>query len=174
MDDTIDEIHNPYTTDRPSWDEYFLLLAFMVSLRSQDPNIQHGAVVVDDLNHIIGTGYNGPIKMSKDNIIPWNNREKKRKWMIHAEENCLLNCTKTISNNSTFKMYITGLPCNNCLQRIINFGIQNLIIADRAGSITENEESQKMRQALIDMSGIKITVIPTTNFWIQQYASGVL
>ena len=118
-------------TDRPSWDEYFLLMAFIVSLRSQDPNIHHGAVLVDENNHIIGTGYNGPIKLSDDSIIPWFDRDEKRKWMIHAEENCLLNCTKPGSYNNSFKMYITGLPCNNCLQRIINFGIKNIIIADR-------------------------------------------
>lgn len=174
MEDNTDSVVEIATTDRPSWDEYFLLISFIVSLRSQDPNIQHGAIIVDDLNHIIGTGYNGPIKSSKDNIIPWNNRDEKRKWMIHAEENCILNCTKTVSSNNNFKMYITGLPCNNCLQRIINFGVKRIIIADRKGSITENHESEQMRKLLIDMSGIEVKVIPTSNFWLREYAHGVI
>ena len=159
---------------RPSWDEYFLLISFIVSLRSQDPNIKHGAIVVDENNHIIGTGYNGPIKLSDDSVIPWYDRDEKRKWMIHAEENCLLNCTKPSSMNNDFKMYITGTPCNNCLQRIINFGIRKIIIADRKGSITENVESEKMRKALIAMSKLDVNIISISNFWLQTYAGGVI
>lgn len=158
-----------YLDCRPSWDEYFLLIAFIVSLRSQDPNIHHGAVVVDENNHIIGTGYNGPIKLSDDSIIPWHKRDEKRKWMIHAEENCLLNCTKPSSARDSFRMYITGLPCNNCLQRIINFGIKKIIIADRIGSITDNEESKNMRNNLISMSKIEIKTIDIDNHWIKKY-----
>jgi dCMP deaminase len=169
-----DLIKANYLALRPSWDEYFLLIAFIVSLRSQDPNIHHGAIVVDENNHIIGTGYNGPIKLSNDKIIPWHNRDQKRKWMIHAEENCLLNCTKPGSSHNSFKMYVTGTPCNNCLQRIINFGIKNIIIADRIGSITENEETQHMKEQLITMSNINIKTMSTDNMWLQKYFLGVL
>jgi dCMP deaminase len=167
-------INQDTINSRPSWDEYFLLIAFIVSLRSQDPNIHHGAVVVDENNHIIGSGYNGPIKLSDDNIIPWHNRDEKRKWMIHAEENCLLNCTKPASTNNSFKMYITGLPCNNCLQRIINFGIKKIVIADRVGSITENQETEQMKEQLIKMSGIDIRSMSIDNVWLQKYSLGVI
>jgi len=160
--------------DRPSWDEYFLLIAFIVSLRSQDPNIHHGAVLVDQDNHIVGTGYNGPIKLSDNNMIPWYDRDEKRKWMIHAEENCILNCTKSNSSVNSFRMYITGTPCNSCLQRIINFGIKKIIIADRKGSITENNLSHKMRESLIKMSNIDIKIISLDNIWLQKYFLGVL
>jgi len=162
---------NETINQRPSWDEYFLLISFIVSLRSQDPNIHHGAVLVDEDNHIVGTGYNGPIKLSDDNIIPWYDRDEKRKWMIHAEENCLLNCTKSNSSVHSFRIYITGLPCNNCLQRIINFGIKKIIIADRIGSVMENDESQKMRMRLVSMSKIQIVKIPIDNYWINKYIS---
>jgi dCMP deaminase len=156
--------------NRPSWDEYFLMIAFTVSTRSEDPNIKHGAVLVNCQNQIIGTGYNSPIKGSINELIPMNIREEKRKWMIHAEENCILNATQNSSERGQdCKLYVTGLPCNNCLQRIINFGIKKIIIADRIGSITDNEESKNMRNNLISMSKIEIKTIDINNHWIKKY-----
>src|SRR5690606_37707248 len=128
-------VENHYFINRPSWDIYFLNIAISVSHRSEDPNIKHGAVIVDKNNHIMGTGYNAFITGGDKNIIPLNNREEKRKWVIHAEENGLLNCSAVSKND--LRIYITGEPCNNCLQRIINFGIKQIIILDRCGSITE-------------------------------------
>jgi len=157
---------------RPSWDEYFLTLAFTVSIRSEDPDIKHGAVLVNKYNQIIGTGYNGPIKGSISDLIPFNIRDEKRKWMIHAEENCILNATQNPSERGDgCRMYITGTPCNNCLQRIINFGINEIVIADRMGSITENEETEKMREILISMSKTNLKRIPMDNLWLQRFNS---
>lgn len=156
---------------RPSWDEYFLSIAFNVSLRSEDPDIKHGAVMVNKYNQIIGTGYNGPIKGSVNSLIPFNIRDEKRKWMIHAEENCILNATQNPSERGdSCKIYITGQPCNNCLQRIINFGIEEVIMAERIGSITENAESQKMREVLLSMSRIKIKKISMSNIWLKKFS----
>lgn len=156
--------------DRPSWDEYFLLLACTVSLRSEDPDIKHGAVIVNQYNHIIGTGYNGPVKGSDNSVIPFSVRDEKRKWMIHAEENAMLNVTQSSSERGlSCRLYVTGQPCNNCLQRMINFGICNIVMADRMGSITENEEAATMRAELMRMSGLKVTKIPTSNPWISDF-----
>lgn len=143
---------------RPTWDEYFMNIAFCVSLRSDDPDIQHGAVIVDHHNHIVGTGYNATIKGSDPEIVPYSIRDEKRKWMIHAEENAILNCSR---ESGSRRLYVTGVPCVNCLQRIVNFGIGEVIYARRAGSITENEETARMRDSIIQMS--RIVVRPQDN-----------
>lgn len=155
---------------RPSWDEYFLLLAFNVSLRSEDPDIKHGAIIVNQYNHIIGTGYNGPIKGADNSVIPFSIRDEKRKWMIHAEENAMLNVTQSSSERGDkCRIYITGQPCNNCLQRMVNFGIKKIVIADRIGSITENEETVSMKQQIIRMSRIEVARVPISNPWLQKF-----
>jgi dCMP deaminase len=154
---------------RPSWDEYFLNLAFHVSLRSEDPDIKHGAIIVNQQNHIIGTGYNGPIKGSDNNLIPFSIRDEKRKWMIHAEENAMLNVTQSSSERGeNCRVYVTGRPCNNCLQRMINFGIKKIIMIERLGSITENSETNDMMRKIILMSGVEITSISPSNPWIMR------
>lgn len=139
---------------RPSFDEYFMMMAFCVSARSDDQFIQHGAVIVDrDTHYIIGTGYNGTIRGLDETKVDLSNRDLRRAWMIHAEENAILNCAKhpsSLKNGAI--IYITGKPCVNCLQRLINFGISEIVMVDRLGSITENDETEAMRQKLIKMS----------------------
>ena len=44
---------------RPDWNEYFIGIAEAVSKRSTCPRAHVGAVIVDERNRIIGTGYNG-------------------------------------------------------------------------------------------------------------------
>ena len=44
---------------RPTWDEYFLAIAEMVSRRSTCPRAHVGAVIVSQDNRILSTGYNG-------------------------------------------------------------------------------------------------------------------
>jgi dCMP deaminase len=154
--------------ERPTFDEYFLNIAFDVSLRSDDPDIRHGSVIVTSQNHIIGTGYNATIRGSDKSKIPYKIRDKKRLWMIHAEENAILNCTTNPLTIGGSKIYITGTPCVNCLQRIINFGINEIIYAKRVGSITENDETNKMRQDIILMSGIKIREFDLDNVWLKK------
>lgn len=45
--------------ERPDWDTYFLLIAKAVSARASCPRASVGAVVVNEDNRILSTGYNG-------------------------------------------------------------------------------------------------------------------
>lgn len=142
---------------RPSFDDYFLNLAFFVSIRSDDIYVKHGSVIVSPSNHIIGTGYNGTIKGADLNKIP-TDRDARRPYMIHSEENAILNCTYNPYFGGA-KIYVTGLPCVNCLQRIINFGITELYYANRLGSITECKETDIIRKNILNMSKLKVVPI---------------
>lgn len=54
------------------WHEYFMASAFLVAKRSKDPVTRVGAVIVNQENKIVGTGYNGmPIGCSDDEF-PWD------------------------------------------------------------------------------------------------------
>ena len=62
--------------DYISWDEYFMGVAYLSSMRSKDPNTQVGACIVSPKNKILSMGYNGlPIGCSDDEF-PWNRVEK--------------------------------------------------------------------------------------------------
>jgi dCMP deaminase len=51
------------------WDDYFMAVAFLSSMRSKDPSTQVVACIVNDDN---GIGYNGFPKGCSDDDLPWN------------------------------------------------------------------------------------------------------
>ena len=60
-----------------SWEEYFMTLALVASLKSKDPSTQVGAVIID--NHtrkLVSSGYNGFPRFMDDSQIPQTRPEK--------------------------------------------------------------------------------------------------
>jgi dCMP deaminase len=114
--------------NRPSWDDYYGALSLVVAQRSPDSQTKHGCIIVDAHHKIVSCGYNGFPKGLKDDQIP-NVRPDKYKYIVHAEQNALLNVV--VPQNSM--AYISGLPCTTCLKLLISAGIYNIIILDRSG-----------------------------------------
>ena len=121
--------------DYISWDEYFMGIAFISSLRSKDPRTQAGACIVDTEKHILSTGYNGaPLNLSDDDL-PWDSLGEatndimniKNTFVCHAEANAIdnYNGNKDKLKNST--IYVTLFPCVECAKRIIQNKIKKVV-----------------------------------------------
>ena len=104
------------------WDKRFLQLAELVSTWSKDPSTKVGAVIVDNSQRIISTGYNGPPRGVLD--MPEYSREEKLMRTIHAEENAILFARQSLVGAS---IYITKPPCANCTAKIVQVGIERVI-----------------------------------------------
>lgn len=128
--------------DYISWDEYFMGIAFISSLRSKDPKTQVGACIVDEEKHILSTGYNGaPFNLSDDDL-PWdslgeNNNDImniKNTFVCHAETNAIDNYdgNKEKLKNST--IYVTLFPCVECTKRIIQNKIKKVVFLRKYSS----------------------------------------
>jgi len=158
------------SSNRPSFHEYFMLMAFAAATRSEDNYIKHGAIFVQKgSNHIIATGYNGTLKgLSQEQINAWN-RDKRRPWMIHAEENAIQNCTKHPSSLPFGAvMYVTGKPCPSCLLRVVNFGIKEMYVAQRMGSMTDTHETHVMVNTIIKSREINYQLMHLENEWVKK------
>ena len=68
--------------DYISWDEYFMGVAELASLRSKDPNTQVGACIVDQHNKILSIGYNGFPMGCDDDLFPWGNEKGEENFFI--------------------------------------------------------------------------------------------
>jgi deoxycytidylate deaminase len=53
------------------WDDYFMAISFLSSMRSKDPSTQVGACIVNSDRRIVGIGYNGFPRGCSDDILPW-------------------------------------------------------------------------------------------------------
>jgi len=123
---------------RPSWDEYFIKAAFLVSERSTCLRRRVGAVLVKD-RQILATGYNGaPMGIAHcDSVgclreelkVPSGQRHEICRG-LHAEQNVILQAAKHGVSVRESAIYITNAPCSICAKMIINAGITEVIIAD--------------------------------------------
>jgi dCMP deaminase len=116
------------TKKRPSWDEYFLKLAMLVSERATCPRMHCGCVLVKD-KRILSTGYNGSIPgdahcEDEGCIIEDNHCIR----TIHAEMNALLQCSIHGVSTKGATAYVTNMPCTNCAKALIAAGIVEIVI----------------------------------------------
>jgi len=113
---------------RPSWDEYFLKVAMLVSERATCPRMHCGCVLVRD-RQILSTGYNGSIPGDKhcedDGCIIVDNHCIRT---IHAEMNAILQCSSHGISTHGSTAYITNMPCTNCSKALITSGIKEIVI----------------------------------------------
>lgn len=139
--------------NRPDWNEYFINLAELVSSRSPDPATKHGSIIVDSSNKIISTGYNGFPANGPDLELP-TTRPEKYDFIIHAEMNAILSARCDLRGCS---MYITGVPCKNCLKHIVAVGIKKLFLGDRVFS--SHEEEKELREKFFSIWGISVNYL---------------
>ncbi len=144
---------------RPSWDEYFLSIALLVSKRSTCLRRKVGAVIVKD-KRILATGYNGAPsniehceKMGclRDKLkIPSGERHELCRG-LHAEQNALLQAALHGITVKGAKIYATTQPCIICAKMLINAGTKEVIIAGRY--------PDKMARDFLKEAGVKVRVI---------------
>jgi dCMP deaminase len=148
---------------RPTWTDYFLGIAKIVSQRSHDIHTKHGCVITDRQNRILGVGYNGFPKGMDHDTLP-TSRPEKYHWMIHAERNALSNCVIRPDNGIA---YVTGQSCNDCIMSLWQEGITKVVLANSHGTKLFDENAQKRFDLFVSQTQIEI-VRCTPNFsWIQ-------
>lgn len=118
-----------------SWDETFMALARMVAKRSKDPSTQVGAVIVDRNNRILSLGYNGAPIGFDDEDFPWGKNAEsplgnKYMYVVHAEQNAILNYRGSRNDLEDARVYVTLSPCNECAKAIIQSGIRTVMYGD--------------------------------------------
>ena len=113
---------------RPSWDQYFLKVAMLVSERATCPRMHCGCVLVRD-KQILSTGYNGSIPgdahCEDDGCMVVDNHCVRT---IHAEMNAILQCSSHGISTANATAYVTNMPCTNCAKALIAAGIKEVVI----------------------------------------------
>ena len=122
--------------NRPSWNDYFMEIAYVVSKRSTCIRRQVGAVVVKD-RRILATGYNGAptgVKhcdktgcLRQELKIPSGERHEICR-AVHAEQNAITQAALHGVSVNGADMYVTVTPCFICGKIIVNAGIKKVYI----------------------------------------------
>jgi len=147
--------------DYISWDEYFMGIAILSSMRSKDNRTQVGTCIVSPDNKILSVGYNGMPTGVKDDDMPWEYEgdalHTKYYYVCHAELNAILNHSGISLNGA--KLYTTLFPCNECTKAIIQAGIKEVFYQDDKYADTDSVMAAKK---MMDMVGIRYHALPRT------------
>jgi dCMP deaminase len=121
---------------RPSWDEYFLEIASLVSKRSTCLRRKVGALIVRD-KRLLATGYNGAPRglahcsqrgcLRERLKIPSGERHELCRG-LHAEQNALLQASLHGISLKDSLLYCTTQPCLICAKMLINAGVKEVVI----------------------------------------------
>jgi len=120
---------------RPNWNEYFMLMAKLASIRSTCLSRPNGAVIVKD-KRVLATGYNGSMPgvdhCTDDGVCyrrasgagdagKYDNCRS-----IHAEANAIAQAAKHGTNVEGATMYLTLFPCYVCTKLLASAGIKKI------------------------------------------------
>jgi len=154
------EVMRPRTKKREdyiSWNDYFMSIAMLSSMRSKDPSTQVGACIVNSNKKIVGIGYNGFPNSCSDDELPWDRTsvngdqlDTKYPYVVHAECNAIMN--KNAESLQGCTMYVALFPCNECTKMIIQSGIKKVyFLSDKYHDVPAFVASRRM----LDMAGVE-------------------
>jgi len=135
VDMLLSELSDEFKLSRPSWDDYFMGIAKVVSTRSNCIKRKVAAIIVKD-KRIISTGYNGTPRGTtncSDGGCPrCNNFSESGKNLeeclcSHGEENAIVQASYHGISIKDSALYTTFSPCLQCTKMIINAGIKEVI-----------------------------------------------
>ena len=146
---------------RPNWDEYFMNIARVVSLRGNCIKRKIGAVIVRD-KRIISTGYNGTprgVKNCNEGGCPRCNHfgasgaKLEECLCSHAEENSIVQAAYHGASTKGGTIYCTYSPCLICTKMIINSGLVEVVYS-KAYSI-EDVPLRLLREAGVSVRQVE-------------------
>ena len=142
--------------NRPSYDEYFMEMAHVVSKRSTCLRRKVGAILVKD-KHILSTGYNGAPKglshcfdvgcIRQDMSVKSGERHELCRG-LHAEQNAIIQAAVFGVSISGSTLYCTNTPCVVCVKMLINAGVKEIIHS--------GEYPDELAKKMLGESSIKI------------------
>jgi dCMP deaminase len=121
---------------RPTWDEYFMMLAKLAASRSTCLSRPTGAVVVKD-RQVVATGYNGSLPGQVHCMDEGVCLRRSRQWpeaakyemcrSAHAEANAVALAAKKGMGLEGSTIYCTLEPCITCAKLIVMSGIVRVV-----------------------------------------------
>lgn len=117
---------NFMTDKRIPWNQYFMLQAVLLSLRSTCERLSVGAILVRD-KRVIAGGYNGAVS-GDDHCIDVGCYVVDGHCLrtIHAEMNAVLQCSKFGIPTDGAEIYVTDFPCLQCTKSLLQAGIKKM------------------------------------------------
>lgn len=152
---------DPYSTPTKKWDMRFLRLCEEIASWSKDPSTQVGSVIVRPDRTIATMGYNGFPRGFSDNPGLYEDRDKKYKYVVHAEANAIVSAREPLHN---YTLYCSLMPCQDCTKLAIQAGIRRFVAySPSAQQLSRLSDSFNAAEQMIMETGCTATWYPRFN-----------
>lgn len=141
---------------RPTYDEYFMKMAYLAASRSTCLRRKVGAVLVKD-KHVLSTGYNGPPKglrhcdqtgcLREQLGVPSGERHEICRG-LHAEQNAIIQAAMFGVSIKDSMLYVTNTPCVVCAKMLINASVTEIVY--------DGEYPDELAMQILGESAIKL------------------
>jgi len=154
---------------RPSWDEYFMILAKVAATRSTCLSRPAGAVIVLD-KQVVATGYNGSMPGMPNcsdegicfrrqmNVADHEKNDYARN--VHAEANAIARAASKGIGISGATCYVTLFPCYTCLKLLVAAGIKEVVYELKYESMNQQRDQHWEEEAI--KAGLKVRQLQLT------------
>lgn len=117
----------PCPSPKPTWDETAFALLDVIAERSDDPRTKVGCVIMDSDHNVVSLGYNGaPRGVPNERVSEAG--DEKYDWVVHADENAILNAGRHGKALIGCTMYLPWCPCSACARSIVQSGITEVVL----------------------------------------------
>ena len=156
-----------------AWDEYFMIIAETVALKSKDPSSKMGCVIVDPKKRVVSLGYNGMLQGADESKMTLSERPMKYYFAIHSEMNAILFAHQDLTGCTIYNRVAT---CENCLKYCLQAGIKRFVYkdlrvhshsTDPKKSMTNVETDEAVIRLLISMPDVKTLNISNGKTYIE-------
>lgn len=139
------------------WDARWMGLAQHYATWSKDPSTKLGAVVVKNLKHQAGQGYNGFPRGVEDSLERYENRELKYQLVVHAELNAILVAGRDCIGAT---IYVWPLPpCPECTKAIIQSGIRRVVMPRECPRPEWREKFESFSAVMLKEAEVEVSYV---------------
>lgn len=148
-------------TFNDKWNIRFMQMAQLISTWSKDQSTKVGCVIVSPEKAVLSMGYNGFPRGVDDNIPSRQERPTKYEFVVHAEENAILNAGRNGTRLNGGILYVTMIPCSRCAGSIIQSGVKEVIYLAKSEEEKAKQQIAGWRQNvdisldMFDEAGVK-------------------
>ncbi|WIG57670.1 MAG: hypothetical protein OJF49_000415 [Ktedonobacterales bacterium] len=144
---------------RPSWDDYFINIAWVVASRANCLRRAVGALIVMD-KRIVSTGYNGTpfgVLNCDEGGCPRCASDVPAQagydWClcVHAEQNAIALAARQGTATDGAYLFVTLRPCFGCLKEAVQAGIREIVYDQ---SFEYHADLEDAYQSLLRQSGV--------------------
>jgi dCMP deaminase len=138
------------------WNEYFFNLVDATRQKSKDPSSKVGAVIVHPESFaVLSTGWNGFPRGVEDLESRYNDRQTKYQFVVHAEQNAILNAARHGVKLHGAILYVSFHPCHICAASIVQAGIAEVHYLANTELETRWKDSFAIADIIFEEAGVE-------------------